>query len=112
MYSNSGCRCTDCREGERLYQAAYRQANAERLKEYDRQSARDSRIRDDPAKRKVRGLAFDRLARRKQKQPCEHCGSTDTQLHHSDYSRPLDVARLCPTCHGIAHRKLGEAAVL
>jgi len=32
------------------------------------------------------------------------CGRSDTHAHHSDYSRPLDVEWLCPSCHiGEAH---------
>jgi hypothetical protein len=35
-------------------------------------------------------------------QPCR-CGSPDTQMHHRDYSRPLDVEWLCRKCHQDEH---------
>lgn len=33
------------------------------------------------------------------KQPCERCGDPDSQMHHDDYSLPLDVRWLCRPCH-------------
>jgi hypothetical protein len=35
--------------------------------------------------------------------PCSH---TKKHNHHFDYSRPLDVIRLCPTCHRVEHKRL------
>jgi hypothetical protein len=34
---------------------------------------------------------------------CEKCGDPDTQMHHVDYSRPLDVRWLCRPCHRGEH---------
>lgn len=31
------------------------------------------------------------------------CGSRNAQAHHDDYSRPLDVTWLCPSCHAAEH---------
>jgi len=36
-------------------------------------------------------------------QPCVVCGSTKTEAHHKDYSRPLDVTWLCKHCHRLLH---------
>ncbi len=105
-YVHRRCRCEQCRIAEKAYQAGYRAANAERLREYDRQPARDTRLRDDPVKRQARQKAYDNLER----QPCERCGDADAQRHHDDYERPLDVRWLCSSCHGIEHRKPNTAA--
>lgn len=33
------------------------------------------------------------------KKPCAKCGSDKAEMHHEDYSRPLDVIFLCRECH-------------
>lgn len=37
---------------------------------------------------------------------CERCGSLNSQAHHDDYSKPLEVMWLCPKHHGERHREL------
>lgn len=37
------------------------------------------------------------------KGPCEKCGSLDSEGHHEDYSKPLEVIWLCPKHHGERH---------
>jgi hypothetical protein len=37
-----------------------------------------------------------------EQQPCEVCGSENSQAHHDDYTRRLDVRWLCPTHHALA----------
>ncbi len=38
------------------------------------------------------------------KQPCEICGEPKVQMHHKDYSKPLDVDWLCNECHNKLRR--------
>jgi len=38
------------------------------------------------------------------RQPCEVCGSLDTQAHHDDYSKPLEVRWLCQLHHSRVHK--------
>lgn len=35
--------------------------------------------------------------------PCEACGAEQAEMHHEDYSKPLDVRWLCKTCHMAEH---------
>ena len=37
------------------------------------------------------------------KQPCEICKSEIAYKHHPDYSKPLEVVWLCPSCHKKLH---------
>ena len=38
------------------------------------------------------------------KKTCQECGSTDSEMHHPDYDRPLLVWWLCRPCHLALHR--------
>ena len=35
--------------------------------------------------------------------PCEKCWDKNSEWHHSDYSKPLDIMRLCFKCHRKLH---------
>lgn len=37
-----------------------------------------------------------------QRAPCP-CGNPDAEMHHEDYSRPLEVKWLCRPCHVVEH---------
>ena len=40
---------------------------------------------------------------------CFFCGSdANLQAHHEDYSHPIDVVWLCPSCHGKLHTIKGD----
>jgi len=38
------------------------------------------------------------------RQICEICGATQTEMHHDDYSKPLDVRWFCKRCHVKKHK--------
>lgn len=42
-------------------------------------------------------------------QPCERCGEPDSQKHHDDYEKPLEVRWLCLKCHHAVHVELRAA---
>ena len=64
-----------------------------------------------PEKEKARRMVsyYIRTGKLK-KQPCEKCESTESQAHHDDYSKPLDVRWLCRKCHLEEHGKEAYAA--
>lgn len=37
------------------------------------------------------------------KKDCEVCGDSNSQAHHEDYSKPLDVRWMCFSCHRAEH---------
>lgn len=41
-----------------------------------------------------------------QKFPCQICDSTNSQMHHPDYDRPLFIVWLCRACHLAVHKSL------
>lgn len=45
------------------------------------------------------------------KQPCRECGSEDSEAHHPDYSRPIDVIWYCRLHHRREHMRLKCEAV-
>lgn len=40
--------------------------------------------------------------------PCQVCGRPKAQMHHEDYSKPLDVRWLCFPCHTELHVSQGD----
>lgn len=40
--------------------------------------------------------------------PCEKCGNPNSEAHHNDYSKPLDVIWLCKQHHADIHIELQE----
>lgn len=51
-------------------------------------------------KMRARSMANTHLRRGKiKRKPCENCGSKKAQMHHEDYSKPLEVRWLCRRCH-------------
>ncbi len=57
-----------------------------------------------PERLKARELAYTAFRRGKlKKSACEVCGDLESEAHHDDYSRPLDVRWLCPKHHRVEH---------
>lgn len=55
---------------------------------------------------KIRARARAKMAVRRgtiEKKPCEVCGA-DAEMHHQDYSKPLEITWLCPEHHRQRHR--------
>ena len=62
----------------------------------------------DPTKRRAELIAYRalKMGRIIKGENCEHCGQKiKLEMHHPDYSKPLEVQWLCTKCHGITRRK-------
>jgi hypothetical protein len=40
-----------------------------------------------------------------ERKPCAECGAPDTEAHHEDYTKPLEVVWLCRKHHGLRHSR-------
>jgi len=90
-----------------------RSCNTSRAREY-RKSPRGKKairlavyksIKNNPEKQKARQVVYrNKLSGRLIRLPCRVCGNKESEAHHADYSRPLDVDWLCRTCHSNTHR--------
>jgi hypothetical protein len=93
------------REWHRAYEAKYyslpenKARRAAQMREY----ARNPILRPRHKARWIvnRRIASGRLVRGL----CEICGVSETQAHHDDYSKPLEVRWFCRTHHLDLHRQ-------
>ena len=120
-------RMSSCKECVKERAAAYRAANLERVREYDRLRGnlphRKEAVKARAHKYEKKNLRLmypehsaasdivnhylrDGIIRRPIR--CERCGSTERQpqAHHDDYRFPLAITWLCPSCHGEVHREI------
>jgi hypothetical protein len=114
-----------CKECTKKDTSANRLANIDRYRQYDRLRAAQPHRKAMAKEVQTAWKKSHPLRRQAQvklggairaglvvKQPCFICGG-DSEAHHPDYDRPLDVVWLCPPHHKQAHalaRKLKEAA--
>jgi hypothetical protein len=92
-----GCNyCRDCR-------------NASVRKWEDKQGGSWAWIMADPERHKkalARKMVYNWVKRGKmERKPCEVCGDPDSQSHHDDYDKALEVRWLCQKHHDEADKK-------
>jgi hypothetical protein len=59
---------------------------------------------EEKIKIRARSLVRVHVSRGKMnKQPCLFCGDPNSEAHHQDYSKPLDVTWLCKDHHKAVH---------
>ena len=76
-------------------------------KDREKEAARDKLYKEKyPEKSRAKNL-LNRATRSGKitKQPCAICGNTNTEAHHHDYSKPLDVTWFCRQHHSKHHQK-------
>lgn len=61
----------------------------------------------EPIKNLARSQTLRAIATGKLKRlPCQKCGDKNSQAHHTDYTKPLEVEWLCFKCHRKEHGQL------
>jgi hypothetical protein len=120
-----------CKECTKAYVKARALANPDKIKEYDRQRANlphRVEMRKEYARTPNGKAAFARAHKKYMekypskyaahtltgnairdgrliRQPCEACGDAESEAHHRDYYKPLEVVWLCRKHHLAEHNK-------
>jgi len=121
-------------EKNRIYNREYRKKNLKKIRENDAKyrlrnkekiKAKDKRyMAENKEKRKITKAKYDANNKEKiaaygavanavktgkiTKQPCTVCGDEQSQAHHEDYSKPLEVIWFCCFHHNQRHIELKE----
>lgn len=100
--------CSKCGEFldlERIYKYRYcRDCH----NEHYRKTRPSEKLLSDKEKAKIAVRKISKKALRDGvlvKKPCEKCGAEKTEMHHEDYSKPLEVIWLCRPCHLEVHKE-------
>lgn len=98
-------------EARKEYQKAHPEVFRRLRKEYEKRHpervilSHQLWIESNPEKRKAHNIVNNALRDGKLiKYPCRDCGNTDSEAHHDDYSRPLEVVWLCKSHHATADK--------
>lgn len=122
-------KCKDCAKKD---VRAHREENLDKIREYDRTRGRTENRKKEARQYQAEHPEIHLAANRRYKekfpeknfarvsvnnairdgrlfkQPCEVCGDPDSEGHHDDYSKPLDVRWLCDAHHKEHHRNERE----
>lgn len=99
-------------EKNKQYQKQYKIKNPEKIKslnrKYQTEHIDELKVYKKERNLTVWGYATRKLNYAKRKgdviqEPCEVCGNVDSQAHHYDYNKPLDVMWLCAKHHAEWH---------
>ena len=108
-----------CKECNKKDVTDNRKKNIERIRQYDRDRAKNpnrqkaaaaisTAWRQADKRRNKCHNAVSRAIRSGEliRQPCIRCGEVKSYAHHEDYDKPLDVMWLCQPCHKQRHKEL------
>lgn len=105
-------KCGDFLELNRLGLQSYCRPCAS---EYSRVYLSTYKAPDPEAKEKKRCRALVGIKIRKgviAKQPCSVCGNPESEAHHEDYSKPLEIIWFCRQCHVDLHTQRNREKAL
>jgi hypothetical protein len=99
-------RLSKCKECQKQASRAARAARRDHYQEYDRQRGKVRVRRKSAPVVRTANVAVGNAIRdgRLIRQPCEVCGETKVEAHHTDYTQPLNVMWLCREHHMQRHR--------
>lgn len=100
---------SECKECHNSYMTEYRKNT--KYKECQRRWIKSDKYKEyrkkDIDKSSARyALSNSVLSGKVKKEPCKVCGDVNSQAHHPDYNKPLDVIWLCHKHHVELHKKL------
>ena len=108
-----------CKECTKSDSTENRNKNLERIREYDRERAKNPERkaasvsiskawrREDPRRRKAHdAVSYAIKKNHLVRSPCCRCGSERSLAHHEDYDKPLVVIWLCQPCHKQRHKEM------
>ncbi|KKN24249.1 hypothetical protein LCGC14_0896940 [marine sediment metagenome] len=96
----------------------YREKNREKIRIYNREYNKQWREKNgyhnehkwtDKNPEKIKAQRLAQYALRNgyiERKSCKECGNKKSEMHHSDYTKPLNVIFLCRIHHTEEHRKL------
>lgn len=113
------CECGECRACRRRARYAalsleakleFRARAAERNRAWRAKNPGDHRQKKQRVRDPVQKRAWNVIANRRRRgklhpQPCEVCGAAPAQVHHDDYTKPLEVRWLCLPHHLEHHQR-------
>jgi hypothetical protein len=105
-YTVKKCRCTLCKNAMREYSFNYAHSTngRKKLKAYQSKWRKtEAGVLQHKAHMAVSHSIRDGIL---VKEPCTICGKTETQAHHYDYTKPLEVIWLCLKHHDELHGRI------
>lgn len=98
----------ELREYHRIKHKEWRDKNRVRYREIVRKSLAKHRGKYYNSKEYKKTLAKRELNNKKilnkiKSKKCVFCGKKETEAHHFDYNKPLNVYWMCKKCHSIFH---------
>jgi len=120
----SGCTTKEQEERKRAKAKAYYKTHKEELNSYNRDYKKEwakvhpgkncehnrTYVNKYPEKLKAHRLIAVAINNGSVKRlSCEICGNPDSEAHHDDYSKPLNVRWLCIKHHGEYHARVRNA---
>jgi hypothetical protein len=111
-------KCKECAKND---VTKHRNANIEKVREYDRKRGKNKdRIKASAEVTKIwrsqdkrRSIAHNMVLRAIKsgtllRQPCIKCNCEKSVAHHEDYDKPLEVTWLCQPCHKKRHIEINK----